>query len=119
MLPLGMVLAFAVCVWGLQYKLSLYQFRTGRPAGPAAKLLSQKERPTRSDRLYVVPMCYRLSQMAVTFSILLTAAIVARSHMENSYSIVALIAELDCGRVSRISSSCFLPRPPPMATSPN
>ena len=39
------MLAFAVCFWGLQYKLSLYHARVAHPAVPVAKLLSQKERP--------------------------------------------------------------------------
>jgi hypothetical protein len=45
-----LLLAFAVSFWGLQYKLSLYHARATHPAAPAAKLLSQNERP-RANRL--------------------------------------------------------------------
>jgi hypothetical protein len=45
-----LMLAFAVSFWGLQYKLSLYHARAAHPAAPAAKLLSQNERP-RANRL--------------------------------------------------------------------
>jgi hypothetical protein len=45
-----LMLAFAVSFWGLQYKLSLYHARVAHPAAPAAKLLSQNERP-RANRL--------------------------------------------------------------------
>ena len=45
-----LLLAFAVSFWGLQYKLSLYHARAAHPAAPAAKLLSQNERP-RANRL--------------------------------------------------------------------
>ena len=45
-----LLLAFAVSFWGLQYKLSLYHARVAHPAVPAAKLLSQNERP-RANRL--------------------------------------------------------------------
>ena len=45
-----LLLAFAVSFWGLQYKLSLYHARVAHPAAPAAKLLSQNERP-RANRL--------------------------------------------------------------------
>ena len=45
------MLAFAVSFWGLQYKLSLYQTVAAHPAAPAAKLLSQKERPPASQHL--------------------------------------------------------------------
>ena len=43
-----LLLAFAVSSWGLHYKLSLYHTGAARPAVPAAKLLSQKERPLAS-----------------------------------------------------------------------
>ena len=46
-LPLGLLmLAMAVFVWGLQYKLSLYKNKDSiAHSAPAAKLLSEKERP--------------------------------------------------------------------------
>jgi hypothetical protein len=40
------LLAFAVSFWGLHYKLSLYHPPAVHARGPAAKLLSQKERPS-------------------------------------------------------------------------
>jgi hypothetical protein len=47
LLPLGLLmLAMAVFVWGLQYKLSLYHGKDAvSHSAPAAKLLSEKERP--------------------------------------------------------------------------
>ncbi|HXE08121.1 MAG TPA: hypothetical protein VN612_09500 [Acidobacteriaceae bacterium] len=42
---IALLLAFAVSVWGLHYKLSLYQPSASKAHAPAAKLLSQKERP--------------------------------------------------------------------------
>lgn len=40
---LFLLLGLAVFLWGLQYKLSLYQSEAAQRAVPAAKLLSQKE----------------------------------------------------------------------------
>lgn len=45
------MLAIAVCCWGLQYKLSLYHAVGAHSAAPAAKLLTQKERPQTSGHL--------------------------------------------------------------------
>lgn len=45
---IGLLLAFAVVFWGLHYKLSLYHPASLAAHAPAAKLLSQKERPTAS-----------------------------------------------------------------------
>jgi hypothetical protein len=50
------MLAFAVSSWGLQYKLSLYHARGAHPAAPAAKLLSQKERPPANRLLENLPL---------------------------------------------------------------
>lgn len=41
-----LMLAFAVFAWGLHYKLSLYRSEATHHRQPAAKLLSQKERPS-------------------------------------------------------------------------
>jgi hypothetical protein len=51
-----LMLAFAVSSWGLQYKLSLYHARAAHPAAPAAKLLSQKERPQANRLLENLPL---------------------------------------------------------------
>jgi hypothetical protein len=51
-----LLLAFAVSFWGLQYKLSLYHARVAHPAAPAAKLLSQKERPLANRLLEILPL---------------------------------------------------------------
>jgi len=46
------LLIFGIFSWGLEYKLSLYQVeRTQEPTIPAAKLLSQKERPKTQKNL--------------------------------------------------------------------
>lgn len=44
------MLALAVCLWGTHYKLSLYH-PSAAHQGPAAKLLSQKERPVASVQI--------------------------------------------------------------------
>jgi hypothetical protein len=48
---LALLLALAVSVWGLHYKLSLYYPSATGVRGPAARLLSQKERPVASAQL--------------------------------------------------------------------
>src|ERR1035437_9990026 len=55
-----LLLAFAVSFWGLQYKLSLYHARAAHPAAPAAKLLSQRERPLANRLLEILPPSGRL-----------------------------------------------------------
>ncbi len=57
LLPMGLLmLALAVFGWGLQYKLSLYQSKDSvSHLAPAAKLLSQKERPVASQSVNVHP----------------------------------------------------------------
>lgn len=44
-LTLAVLLGSAVFLWGLGYKLSLYQTVVSHHSEPAARLLSQKERP--------------------------------------------------------------------------
>jgi hypothetical protein len=58
LLPLGLLmLSMAVFGWGLQYKLSLYQGKDSvTHLAPAAKLLSQKERPAARQGLSVRPV---------------------------------------------------------------
>jgi hypothetical protein len=54
-LTLAVLLGCAVFLWGLGYKLSLYQPVVSRHSEPAARLLSQKERPVpvlHLDRLF-------------------------------------------------------------------
>jgi hypothetical protein len=46
-----LLLALAVSAWGLHYKLSLYHLGAIETRGPAAKLLSEKERPVASAQL--------------------------------------------------------------------
>jgi hypothetical protein len=43
---LFLMLGLAVFLWGISYKLSLYRSEVAQRAIPAAKLLSQKERPS-------------------------------------------------------------------------
>jgi hypothetical protein len=52
-LPLGLLmLAMAVFAWGLQYKLSLYKDKGSiSHSAPAAKLLSEKERPVTAQAI--------------------------------------------------------------------
>jgi hypothetical protein len=60
LLPLGLLmLSMAVFGWGLQYKLSLYQGKDSiTHLAPAAKLLSQKERPAVGQVLSVRPVAW-------------------------------------------------------------
>lgn len=54
-LTLAVLLGSAVFFWGLGYKLSLYQPAAATHSEPAARLLSQKERPApvlHLDRLF-------------------------------------------------------------------
>lgn len=62
LLPLGLLmLSMAVFGWGLQYKLSLYQGKDSiTHLTPAAKLLSQKERPAMVQVLSVRPVELRM-----------------------------------------------------------
>jgi len=48
---IALVLAFAVSIWGLHYKLSLYHPPAAHAGRPEAKLLSQKERPAAATRV--------------------------------------------------------------------
>jgi hypothetical protein len=50
-LALTALLGLAVFIWGLHYKLSLYQTAGIHQTVPAAKLLSQKERPASSFKI--------------------------------------------------------------------
>jgi hypothetical protein len=48
---LALMLGFAVFLWGVQYKLSLYYSEATQRAIPAAKLLSESEQPISSVQL--------------------------------------------------------------------
>ena len=50
-LMFALVLGSAVFFWGLGYKLSLYHSVAANHSEPAARLLSQKERPTQALHL--------------------------------------------------------------------
>jgi hypothetical protein len=50
-LALAALLCLAVFMWGLHYKLSLYHTAGSHQTAPAAKLLSQKERPAASFKI--------------------------------------------------------------------
>jgi hypothetical protein len=118
-LCLVLMLVFAVCVWGLHYKLSLYHLGVARAAGPAAKLLSQKERPIASNCVDSMRAAFPQSYSSTLFPLFLFAASAAGSHMVLSYWFRALTTDVDCRRPSCVSSSCFLPRPPPTLPFPN
>jgi hypothetical protein len=45
------VLGLAVFVWGLHYKISLYQSEAAQRSVPAARLFSQKERPVAGTQM--------------------------------------------------------------------
>ncbi len=69
LLPLGLLmLSMAVFGWGLQYKLSLYQGKDSiTHLTPAAKLLSQKERPACGQVLSVRPVELRISRLCCSW----------------------------------------------------
>jgi hypothetical protein len=109
-----LMLVFAVCFWGLQYKLSLYHFSAARTAGPVAKLLSQKERPVSSKDVGSVRPASQQPQSSTLVPTFRIAAIAAGL----SYWIWTMTADLDCRQQRCVNSFCFLPRPPPSAPLP-
>jgi len=114
-----LMLAVAVCFWGLRYKLSLYHFGIAWATGPAAKLLSPKERPISSmdvDSMYPASQPPQLSTLFPTF---LIAATAVDSYLVRSYSIWTVTTYVDCRQQSRVNSFCFSPRPPPAASLPS
>lgn len=108
-----LMLSFAVCLWGLHYKLSLYHVGATRAAGPAAKLLSQKERPVSSKDVNSLKPVSLQPQSSTLFPTLLIAAIAVGSHLVFSYWTWMLTADVDCHQRSCVNSLCFSPRPPP------
>ena len=112
-----LMLAFAVCFWGLHYKLSLYHFRTAAH-GPAAKLLTQKERPS-SNHLDSAYPASPQTQSPTLFPIFLIAAIAVGMGCAPSNSIWTTITNINCRQQSCVHSFCFLPRPPPAPPLPN
>lgn len=109
------MLFFAVFFWGLQYKLSLYHFGTGLAAGPAAKLLSPKERPMSSKDVSSVGPASLRPHVSTLFATLLIAGTAFGSSLVRSYSIWTVITDVDCRQRSRVRLSCFSSRPPPAA----
>ena len=108
-----LMLAFAVCCWGLHYKLSLYHFGTTRAAGPAAKLLSPKERPISSRDVAVALPTSLQPQSSAPFPVFLIAAIAIGACCAPSNLIWAMITDAVCRQQTCVNSFCFLPRPPP------
>jgi hypothetical protein len=109
----ALMLAFAVCFWGLQYKLSLYHFSAARTAGPVAKLLSQKERPVSSKDVDSVRPASQRPQSSILLSTFLIAAIVVGSQLVPSRWTRSVTPSDDSRQQCRANSFCFSPRPPP------
>jgi hypothetical protein len=109
------MLFFAVFFWGLRYKLSLYDFGTGSAAGPAAKLLSPKERPMSSKDVSSVGPASLRPHVSSLFATVLIAGTDFGSSLVRSYSIWAVITDVDCRQRSCVKLFCFSPRPPPAA----
>lgn len=112
---IALLLAFAVSGWGLHYKLSLYSSTALKGRGPAAKLLSQKERPVAASQL---------EQLAVADATDIAHRTVA-AYTLAAWALVTLTEEAPCGRLflglqesphfqALASVRPSAPRPPPI-----
>lgn len=108
-----LTLAFAVCFWGLHYKLSLYHSAAARPAVPAAKLLSQKERPVSFNDVDFVRPVSPQTESSIFFPTFLLAAIVFSSHLVLLRWIRTVTTDGGCRQQNCAKSHCLSPRPPP------
>lgn len=108
-----LILAFAVCSWGLRYKLSLYHAAGARPAVPAAKLLSQKERPVSFNDVDSVRPVSPQSKSSIFFPTIVLAAIVFGSYLVLLRWIRTVTTDEGCRQQNCAKSHCFSPRPPP------
>jgi hypothetical protein len=115
---LVLMLALAVLAWGVRYKLSLYHATTNRVTAPAAKLLSQKERPASSSDVnsaYIVSADSwsrnshpKILIPAITFGLCIVLFVWTRNHSAQDESLAQYHAHwLAC-----------LPRPPPALLPP-
>lgn len=109
----AVMLAFAVCGWGLHSKLSLYHCGPASSDGHAAKLLSQKERPLASKHIDSLQPTSSQTQSGVLFPFFLIADIAIVAHLMLTGSFWTLTADVDCRKFSCVGFFCFLPRPPP------
>ena len=109
----ALVLAFAVCCWGLHSKLSLYHCGPTSFDGHAAKLLSPKERPLASKHIDSLQPPSGQSQSRILLPLFLIAAIAIVSPLMLPGWFWNLTTDADCRQGSCVDSSCFLPRPPP------
>jgi hypothetical protein len=112
-----LMLAFAVCFWGLHYKLSLYHLGATQTASPAAKLLSQKERPTTPGNLDSARPTSLQPQSFTLFSVFLIASIAGGPLLVLLHWIWAL-SEADPHHLSSVGWSSHSVRPPPALPLP-
>lgn len=107
------MLAFAVFFWGLRYKLSLYRSETTQRPSPAAKLLSQRERPIVSNDANSAYTSYPIFLSGNGhYKILIPAIAVALCLATLLWSRNPITRE-ECVRQDCTHLFDFLPRPPP------
>jgi hypothetical protein len=110
-----LTLAFAVFAWGLHYKLSLYRSAEIRQHQPAAKLLSQKERPSAVMQMECLlhhgPPAPVVTRLTLTATV---AALRSEGDAEHSKDVgrVEPEANLPVDRFRHLDS--FAPRGPPI-----
>ena len=112
-LVLVLTLVAAVCFWGLHYKLSLYQSAAARSSLPAAKLLSQKERPISSSDVGSLDPPFLQSLASAIHPTFLVVAIAFDSRLMVLVRMQTVVTEDDSRRQDRIHSRSFMSRPPP------
>jgi len=105
------LLAAAVFLWGVEYKVSLYPVQRKAPTVPVAKLLSEKERPAANP--VAMSLGLRLSLAACcTFLLLLAARLRFRRAGFRSAPLPSP-AKLIGHRIASLPHFAF--RPPPLS----
>jgi hypothetical protein len=99
----------AVFSWGLRYKLSLYQAASAQQA-PAAKVLSERERPASVTQMHVV---FANEQAPAKRVLPAVAVITPRTSVVAPASIYSPVKFSRTTAVLRFSESGIAPRGPP------
>jgi len=108
------LLILGIFSWGLEYKLSLYQVaQTPQITVPAAKLLSQKERPLSQNALSAVFDHARHRTFATSTMLgMLCVVIFCRALLRNQK--IVFVQSCSSGRLLRGYMRYFFSRPPPL-----
>src|SRR5260370_18840714 len=112
-------LAFTVIGWGTGYKLSLYN-PPGRPSKviPAAKLLSQKERPTTTQVVEKLLPATPDHQPSISYPAIIMVALMFRLRLVVSACMRQVTID-DSLRHRTVHSSFFSFHPPPACLPSN